>query len=705
MEESREVLWNEVINLEIMRQWCSISNSGLGLIIPNYNIVDHLKFCGISKPHLQRVLGVRGIQRNNKRLLIFNASWKVLVTIRVASEIQLKEEINHCIIDINMLLLMFRGELEGSGVAVTGLVVYSGNNIHSESNCANCQHFIVTREVFESSESINNFWREHKEENLFDKIIRLPESTKEKVFMAVSSKIIPYLASYQYQVCNTQFLPTLNKDATESIEEAMLLLDRSQMEIAYSMENRIILKGDYGTGKTIICLKKIEILSTVLGDSETIYYINFQGRSELDGVVSKKVKGFHPNAKVLKGDSTLSNIIESKILPREEKAGTRMVHLFVDEYRTETLTKKEVSTLVNLFSEKEILKKSTIFLSIQPIEITRKDFHYFNGKESEYCENGNMLYELEKIMTVKHLQHVMRTTVEINLLIGVTQDYLHEKSNHYTRIVESSKSLLVDEVSQNENLYIHKNLLEDKFVTIHLNSEADIHENATIYPNNETNIHKDEVLTRDSKGQNAFKYNFENDFKEFQYERTADFDEIHKLTSTETTDTGDNCQKRVTTYRYYCESRIGHNISGPRPSVINLACFNESEVVEIFALLFHLIESKTKRTVIIHFEHDNPRWLTNLFKLSTIFPSLAIAYDVEHFLSNSNKRMVLVKNYNCVRGIEFSDVILLLDANEYHLKQFIPEAMARCQSSLSIVIKPAEKGRNRGDGVMDLVKH
>ena len=35
MEESREVLWNEVINLEIMRQWCSISNSGLGLIIPN----------------------------------------------------------------------------------------------------------------------------------------------------------------------------------------------------------------------------------------------------------------------------------------------------------------------------------------------------------------------------------------------------------------------------------------------------------------------------------------------------------------------------------------------------------------------------------------------------------------------------------------------------------------------------------------------
>ena len=63
-------------------------------------------------------------------------------------------------------------------------------------------------------------------------------------------------------------------------------------------------------------------------------------------------------------------------------------------------------------------------------------------------------------MTVKHLQHVMRTTVEINLLIGITQDYLNERSNHYTRDLESRKSLSVDEVSQNKILNNHENLLE-----------------------------------------------------------------------------------------------------------------------------------------------------------------------------------------------------------------------------------------------------
>ena len=99
-----------------------------------------------------------------------------------------------------------------------------------------------------------------------------------------------------------------------------------------------------------------------------------------------------------------------------------MVHLFVDKYNTESLMKEEVSTVAKLLSEKEIFKKSKILLAIQPIEIRRKHFHFINGEESEYCENGNMLRELEKIMAVRRLQHVMRTTVKI-------QEYLNEKSN------------------------------------------------------------------------------------------------------------------------------------------------------------------------------------------------------------------------------------------------------------------------------------
>ena len=709
-KETPEILWNETINLEVIRQWCSISNSELGLIIPNYNILDHFDFHGISESDLQEVLNIKNIHSSNNRLLVFNASWKLLVVIRIASKINLKDETDSCINDVNMLLLMFRDELEGSGVVVTGLVVYLGKNLHLEINCRNCQHFIVTRELFESAENMNIFWKKYKEDEIFQKIrVTLPNGDKEKAFMAISSKILPYLASYQYHICGRQVLPTLEEEPTKNIEQAELLLDRYQMEIAHSMENRIILKGDYGTGKTIICLKKIKILSKELRDKETIYYINFQSKSELDGVVSKKIKQYHENINVLKGDSTLSNIIESKILPREEDAGTKMVHLFVDEFNTESLTKEEVSTVVKLFSEKGLLKQSKIWLATQPIEMKRIDFHYVNGEESEYCENGNMLCELEKIMTVKHLQYVMRTTVQINSLIEITQEYLNEKSNQYIRNLESSESMLEDEVAQNVDLNIHENLLEYK--------------SAMVGPNVKMIPHKNELLTRDSKNQIiSFEHEFNisrnpqidstqkvsscnSNIKPFQFQKTVDFDELHKLTSTEVTANSENCQKRKTTYRYHCQSSIGHNISGPLPNLINLARFDQNEAVNLFALLFECIESKTKRTAIIHFEYNNPRWLVNLFKLSVIFPSLTIVDDVETFFSNKNERVVLVKNYKCVRGIEFSDVILLLDANEYHLKQFIPEAMARCQSSLSIVIKPTENVKRREDTVMNLMEY
>ena len=698
-EEPHEILWNKVINLEIIKQWCSLSNNDLGLIIPNYNIVHHFDFYDISKSHLQKALNIKSIHLDNNRLLIFNASSKLLVVIRVASETQLKEEIDYCIIDISMLLLMFRDELEGSGVVVTGLVVYLGNNLHLESLCSKCQHFIVTKEVFESLENINDFWNEYKAQNIFEKIkTKLPKGDKGKEFMAISGKVIPYLASYQYRVCERQLLPTLEEDATKNIVQAELLLDRYQMEIAHSMENCIILKGDYGTGKTIIFLKKIEILSSVVRDRESIYYINFQGRSELDRVVSKKIKGFPQRINVLNGDSTLSNIIKSKILPIEEKAGTKMVHLFVDEYNTESLMKEEVSAIAKLLSEKELFKMSKIWLAIQPIEMKRKDFHFINGEESEYCENGNMLRELEKIMTVKRLQHVMRTTVEINSLIKVTQEYLNEKSNQYTRNVKSRERLSEDEVTQNKDFNIHENLLEDAAATVNLISKA--------------NHHKGEFLERDYKknSENAqldlaqIGSNSNSNFKQFEIEKTLDFDELHKLTSTEVKDNSENCQKRETTYRYHYQSVIGHNISGPLPNLVNLTYFDQNEICQVFASLFQLFEIKAKRTVFIHFEHDNPRWLLCLLKLS-IFSSLSIVDDVDDFFSDNNEGVVLVKNYNCVRGIEFSDVILILDANEYHLKQFIPEAMARCLCNLSIIIKPAENGKDRQDSVMDLMEY
>ena len=93
-----------------------------------------------------------------------------------------------------------------------------------------------------------------------------------------------------------------------------------------------------------------------------------------------------------------------------------------------------------------------------------------------------------------------------------------------------------------------------------------------------------------------------------------------------------------------------------------------------------------EKTVVIHFEPDDPPpWLKCLFQLINW---LTMATNTEEFLRDTSKNLVLVKNLSFLRGLEFSHVLLILDSNEDHLRQFIPEAITRCISNLSILIKP-----------------
>ena len=132
------------------------------------------------------------------------------------------------------------------------------------------------------------FCKEYKTEKNFNEIeIETAEDNKDQVFRAVSIKILGYMARYK-----TAILPTLQMDPIKNIEQAEMLLDRYQMGIVYSRENRIILQGDYGSGKTVIALKKIQLLLKTIKDKEVIYYINLACKSEVHFFIKHKLKVF-----------------------------------------------------------------------------------------------------------------------------------------------------------------------------------------------------------------------------------------------------------------------------------------------------------------------------------------------------------------------------------------------------------------------------
>ena len=696
-----ESLWSGVINIEIIKSWCGMSDNKLALIFPSYNILNHFNVYGITNSVLQEALGIKNFPTNFRRLLVFDASRNFLLIIRVASDDSLKDEINHCLADVKLLSLMLRDELEGSGLVVTGLIVYLGCNIHLVEPCQHCRDLIVSKEIFDSKENIDEFWKNHEDgiHKHVDKKLLL--ENKSKLFMDVCRKLLPYLAQYQYQVTDDPILPINRADPAENIEETMLLLDRYQMEIVYSKEKRVILKGDYGTGKSIICLKKIEVLSRTLKEKEAIYYINFHGKSELDYVVKKKIEVLHPNINIIKGNSTLSNIIKFDILEKEEMNGTSDVHLIVDEFNAESLTRVESSTLKMLFTEKKQLKNSTILMAVQPIQIERADLHYINGKENEYSETGNMFGELEKIMAVKHLHLVMRTTVEIDSFIKITQEYLNKKSNKYTRHLENNDLLVKLSSIKKTNLNSQDRTDKDESLTefenIQINRKKNLETDAPVGKPVEMNIFKENTLEYGSTRMKS---------RVSLISNSIDFDELQKLTHTGGKEHSENYQKRVTTYQYFSQSTIGHNISGPKPNLIKiLSSASPNELATTIAIFFKIIEGGNKKAVLIHFEKENPLWLEKLLQLPNTFPHLSITNDIRYFLSSTNEKLLLVKNYNCVKGLEFSDVIILLDANEYHLKQFIPEAMARCQSNLSILITAPKDEVLVNDTVLSLLEY
>ena len=162
----------------------------------------------------------------------------------------------------------------------------------------------------------------------------------------------------------------------------------------------------------------------------------------------------------------------------------------------------------------------------------------------------------------------------------------------------------------------------------------------------------------------------------------------------------------VSKYRYICDSEIGHGINGPLPKLIKLQKSSDScnEFVLIAFLLLEIIKIHFKSISIIHFDKSYPFWFQLLFKVNNFFPGVTVTNNAGEFLRSSSN-MVLVNNYNCVKGLEFSEVLLILDVDEYHLKQFIPEAMSRSMNNLSILVTPEPRGNHRSDTVRDLVRH
>ena len=82
---------------------------------------------------------------------------------------------------------------------------------------------------------------------------------------------------------------------------------------------------------------------------------------------------------------------------------------------------------------------------------------------------------------------------------------------------------------------------------------------------------------------------------------------------------------------------------------------------------------------------------------------LTVLDNVETFIS-SRDHPTLITNFQYVRGMEFENVIVVVDPDEYYLKHYIPEAITRCTTNLYLMLLEDKKKKKKEETVKGIVE-
>ena len=349
----------------------------------------------------------------------------------------------------------------------------------------------------------------------------------------------------------------------------------------------------------------------------------------------------------------------------------------------------------------------------------------------------------------------MRTTVQVNTVMDCLQKYLENKQNEFTDaqsfdfiptkvtslkspeaiqidcsiVEEVSKSIPISrenknedhaqenngrglqqalENNQNEFLYLHSHFSEIPYLSSASKSEGKILDTRKSSSSTSPTENKlpDALDLNSKKKIEVFDFSLESYDTDLMHGKD-DFDLVFKEASKLKVnhDKSINEFKTTTSYTYASQSEIGHNIQSSYPKLIlPQQSSNAFENIVSCLTVLNSLDICWQRFVIIHFEQYSPSILINALKLYFESVKLPLSYtpNVQDFLSKKNN-CCLVTNFCHVRGMEFENVIVMVDPEEYFLKHYLPEAIARCTNNLSLIMLQDKNTRKKEETVKDAV--
>ena len=320
-----------------MENWCNkYQEEGniKGLVIFGYCLDDHLKFLKYPDNILKNYLNNKTCADFQETVTVYNPQKRVIFLLRRATDKKdLEYEMKSSVDDALKFVFLYNDILKDSGIKLINLLITDQDVDFYQWKWKFCKQQVIS---INSLDSLGSFqkWLDKKE--YYFETDYNPANKKNNFSDNFSSKILGFLASFQFSKEHHfhSTLPSLSDNPVTQMAETTILLTLEQLEIVNSPNKHVMIQGCYGSGKSLIALKKAEMTSKTLKQNELLYFISYDSSSMLtkDIVSIPKMKLYH-NESALK----LSHIINGI----KKKHPKRNINLIVDEYDPEHLDKPE----------------------------------------------------------------------------------------------------------------------------------------------------------------------------------------------------------------------------------------------------------------------------------------------------------------------------------------------------------------------------
>ena len=651
---------------------CSDSKSR-GFVFKNYDIVKHMKFLGYAK--ISR-LGVAPTSKDISYIAYIEQKNVIFICEKVSNRFSMRQCSNNLVVKMKCFLTLYRREIQASGVKVMGLLIREDEKHEELVECSFCNLFTLSEKDFESLATFKFFW--NAIENYEGWWSFADAKEQNEMFNDLAAEILCFMALQE------KGLPNLTDDKSQQFKQTYFLYNPQQLNICFSHAKHVVIQGSYGSGKSMLGLKKLELIWKNRKPDEKIVYINFDSKSKLHYAMEKNVKEYvrisskkieHINGigQILKfpdrsiylcHNSTgenLSVILQDTVrLNMKTPKIAKTYHLIIEEYDGETLSHDEAARITKLVGDSGLVESNIVLLA-QPLLKSRS---WSTGKGSYERETG-MFDELKSIFEIVKLEEVLRCSNEICGITKSTQNFVQNKESVFKMTTqqqpESSEKHTVSHCAPKSN-----------YSDVGTSAKSET-------PTNENSIRKaDEKLPRSVDLDQAFR----------------------KSAALQNNNSEEN--KIVSKFGFLCEPRQGVDIEGGKPDLFEFSedidLTSEIPVVSLALVLKEKAKAidRNNTITVLHMADEQPEILRRTIQLfRELDERFSYTEDIEEYLKKKNSsRMIFCSNFHSVNGMEFDRVVIVVSQSEYYLKYFLPQAISRCTHDLTFILLPEDKMDN-----------